>query len=320
MKKKITIIIVLLGLFMTKGLVAQESFTYTVTEDDPGKGNKLYAGIGYTSPPLFGDFETYGAFGPEIQAYNILDRFGFKFASGFQTGIVLLKDKKSSGSLLEKINDKKYSSVEATITTELFSFVRNRSKRVTLKEVGNVNYVSYIKHNRKNLLGLRIGFDMLNAPLPEPAGVKGAYYTDSTSVSIYGYQQSSISLGLTFSNLTNLKIDTDLFGEVQKKDINHFYADILIPINTKGSFCKYVMDSTNNQYYIPMDFSSSQDFLTQGISFRLGWEKLIKFPYANIPLSGKSSIEIIQRQYFDIEKRKAFYIQLKLTVLGIVKP
>lgn len=316
-----SILIFVMILLNIGGTYAQDSFTYSIIEDDPDKGNKLYAGIGFTSSPIFGHFQTKSAFGPEIHAYNIFNRFALKFTSDFQTGLEIFKDKDNSSGKNVKLDKIRYYSADAIVTTELLSSTRLKKRKVTLRSYGSIDYISRIEHNRKIMLGLRLGYGILNAPFSDPMVVNNAYLVDSSRLLAYGYNQHSFSIGLTLSGISNLIFDTDIFGEIQEKEINNFYADILLPFKTTGKFCFVMMDSVSMIHQLnPIEIKSTKDYLDKRISFRVGWEKVFKLPFQNAPIAAKTGIEFVNRHHFDIDTERNFYLQIRLTLLGIVKP
>jgi hypothetical protein len=310
MKKQIILACVIF--FMIPFIViSQSTFSYDVVEDNPDSGNRLFAGVGTNTSPLNAKHSTNFPLGPEIAAYNIFNRFALKSSAHFQTGIRLFTLDEKSDFLT------KYFSADMIIITDLFSSYKTKKGKVSLKSDGNVEYVSYVEHKRKRCLGLRLGFGTVNAPLKRHYTFTDVFYNDTLPVTLYGYNQQNISFGISYTTLSNLTINTDLFGLVKKNNVSSFYADVLFPINTKGKHLVYVVDaSTNNSDLLLIEMETPENYLANKLSFRFGWEKTQRLSN-KVPIAGKIGVEIVRHQHFTLFQDLYIQFKLGLMVLAI---
>ncbi len=304
-------IILFVSILISCNLGAQDSFNYSVIEDNPDAGNKLYAGIGFFPVswpvPTELEYKAVGQIGLELNSYNIYDRFSLNINSYFQSGISFYNRFSDRDIPNDNATEKlKYNKSNLTITTELFSYTKTKCKPVNIRNTSSVKYVSYIDQKVKKMFGLRLGYGFANLPFRSATRID--YLSDSTGIFIYGVQQHTLNLGLSFTNLINLHLMTDLFDEVKNKSIKNYYFDAIYLVKNKGYYY-------NKKPENPIDYDPSET--NNGISFRIGYEKFYNYPKTNIPLAVKYGFEIIKHEFFDINSfnSRSIYLQVKFALL-----
>ncbi len=309
--KKHFILICVLALITPTLCISQSSFSYTVEEDNPDSGNKLYIGLSsLLKPPISGKHGNNFPIGPEVDAYNIFNRFALKTRLLFGTGLKL-----------GKLDDRpeyhtKYFSGDIVLSANLISTYKTRKGKVTLRTDGDLQYVSHVEHKRKNSIGLRLGFGTINAPLRDYYQLNNVYFNDTLSVWIHGFNQQNVSLGLSVSTLSNLTLNTDIFGIVKKNSVSIFYADILFPLSTKGKHLVFANNSSGNDSSILLiDMETPDKFLLSEPSFRFGYERTLRLS-SQIPIAGKVGVEIVKYQHF--RRLNDVSIHFKIALLGVI--
>ncbi|MFW5766723.1 MAG: hypothetical protein ACOCXO_00010 [Bacteroidota bacterium] len=310
-------ILTLLFLTFSIQLNAQDTFNYTVIENDAEKGHDFYCGlsffpIAFELTPNDGElipFDTDGRLGIVFNSFNIYDRFTLDFYSYFTTGISIYNNIDDGTPPHQELDNKMiYNNSNITITTELFSFNKTKEKSLGLGNYSQGSFASFVDHNIKNMFGFRFGYGFSNLPLRRWERIE--VYNDSVFTYVYGLTQHSLHFGLSYSNLANLRLMTDLFGEIENKPIRNFYFDVICLLGSKNKYFEKVNEKVDLTDYEP-------ESIDKGLSYRIGYERYYNFPKGRIPISTKLGFELINQELFNINniRRNSIFFQIKITAM-----
>ncbi|MFO7879937.1 MAG: hypothetical protein R6V52_07870 [Bacteroidales bacterium] len=314
MKKKTFILLAIASILWSCNLKAQDTFNYSVIKDDPNVGNNLYAGIG-VFPVIWqpmddkyydGDFEV----GLTINSFNVFEHYYLSLNSYFDTGLGAERERVApltTNYPTYPTEDILFNITNLTVTRELAAFVNTKNKPIDLFSTSDSKIVSNVDHKVKSAVGFRLGYGYTSLPMDR---IKKIDTLDNgNGIYVYGVEQHSLNIGLSLTNLVNVQLMTDLFGEIKKKSVFSIYADAMLIMKNKP----YFYDKTDQR---TIDYTPSED-ANMGISYRIGFEHYYSYPKISLPLAVKYGFEIVNHDFYDINSVNSseYYLRAKLAIL-----
>jgi hypothetical protein len=311
MKTKTFFLLATLSILLSCNLKAQDTFNYSVIEDDPNVGNTLYAGIGIF--PVFwqpmGDqyYDGDTELGLTLNSYNIFEHYYLSLESYFDLGLGGKERDIRLSTTNFPTEDIFFNISNLTVTRELAAFINTKNKPIDLFMTSSSTVVSNVDQKVKSSVGFRLGYGYTSLPLKKKEKIDSL--ADGNEIYVYGVEQHSLNVGFSWTNLVNVHLMTDFFGEIKKKSVISIYGDAMLLMKNKP----YFYDKTDQK---TIDYTPSDDS-NMGISYRIGFEHIYSFPKINNPFSIKYGVEIVNHDYYDINSVSSseYYLRGKIAVM-----